>query len=93
MNERTCELWIISNGSKIAVKNMTREDAIAVYDEFVRQYRNEGWMPINTRRAPQYLTKLHKGTELVTVGMIDHATPQPPAFAWLARVPEMVRVS
>ena len=93
MNERTCEVQIVSNGKSIAVENMTREDAEAVYTECVRQYvQQEHWMPIDTHRVPPFLTKLHKGHELITIAMIDHAQqPQPPALAWLARVPKAVQ--
>jgi len=92
-NERSCEVQIASNGKSIAVANMTREDAVAVYEECVRQYvQHEHWTPIDTHRVPPFLTKLHKGCEIVSIAMIDHSQqPQPPALAWLTRVPKAVQ--
>lgn len=86
---RTYEVWIVGNMPKIAVKNMTKEDAEAVYTEFVRQYKAEGWTDMDEqRKPPALLSKLQRNGEMLLVGVIDNATPKTqPIPKWLTRIP------
>jgi len=82
---------VVTPGSKISVKQMTEDDAKAVYSEFVRQYRAEGWNLIDVHRIPKHLSKLQKGGELIVVGVVNTAIPAPTALPhWLTRVPKAV---
>ena len=87
---RTFEIWIIGSGPKTSVKNMTKHEALAVYAEFVRQVKLEGWQDMEKRRKvpDPLLSKLERNGEMMLVGVIDNARPTTqPIPKWLTRIP------
>jgi len=85
---RTFELWIVGNMPKIMIVNMTKADAIAVYTEFVRQFKFEGWKDMGDRIPAPLLSKLERNHEMVLIGVIDNAAPKTqPIPKWLTRIP------